>query len=188
VLKVPFCSTISGYDEVVSTDCECFLMRECRNCALCIAAFKVHLSVQVHRSREGGVFKSRLTAMRGELLKSPYLIELGALHLNLADAKENTSSVTELVGEFSCDPENSTPTLSCKLLESGTLDFDLTCSICLVSTFSLYGFPFTRLGNIRAVTQGIVSLCPSYLYTFMILCSISIMSHVICLVITGNSV
>jgi len=90
---------------------------------------------KVHGSKEGGVFKSRLMAMRGELLKSPYLVELGALHLNLADAKENTPSGAELVGEFSCDFENVSPTLSCKLLGSATLDYDLSCPICLETLF-----------------------------------------------------
>lgn len=90
---------------------------------------------KVHRSREGGMFKSRLMAMRGELLKSPYLVELGALHLNLADAKEHTMSESELVGEFSCDFESTSPTLTCTLADSATLDFDLSCSICLDTLF-----------------------------------------------------
>lgn len=89
--------------------------------------------VQVHRSREGGIFKSRLMAMRGELLKSPYLVELGALHLNLADAKEDTvMSESELIADFSCDFESSSPTLTCILVDSARLDFELSCSICLV--------------------------------------------------------
>ncbi|KAG0578392.1 hypothetical protein KC19_4G019300 [Ceratodon purpureus] len=103
---------------------------------------------KVHRSREGGIFKSRLMAMRGELLKSPYLVELGALHLNLADAKENTSPVTDLVGEFSCDFEAFSPTLTCKLIESATLDFDLSCPICLVCilwSISLFFFPVNQM-------------------------------------------
>lgn len=81
------------------------------------------------------MFKSRLMAMRGELLKSPYLVELGALHLNLADALESTSSMTDLVGEFLRDFESFLPSLTCKLIGSATLDFDLTCPICLVCTF-----------------------------------------------------
>jgi E3 ubiquitin-protein ligase BAH len=96
--------------------------------------------VQVHRSGEGGLFKSRLMAMRSELLKSPYLVELGALHLNLADAKEDTvMSDSELVAEFSCDFESSSPTLACTLVDSARLDFDLSCSICLVH---ISGLPF----------------------------------------------
>ncbi|XP_024392630.1 probable E3 ubiquitin-protein ligase BAH1-like [Physcomitrium patens] len=90
---------------------------------------------KVHKSREGGILKSRLMAMRSELLKSPYLVELGALHLNLADAKEDTSSVADLVGEFSCNFDSSSPTLSCTLVDSATLDFDLSCPICLDTLF-----------------------------------------------------
>jgi len=101
----------------------------------CIENF---LYVQVHRSREGGIFKSRLMAMRSELLKSPYLVELGALHLNLANARDHTMSVSELVGEFSCDFESSSPTLTCTLVDSATLDYDLSCAICLVLTVGFF--------------------------------------------------
>ncbi|KAG0589557.1 hypothetical protein M758_1G027700 [Ceratodon purpureus] len=91
---------------------------------------------KVHKSREGGIFKSRLMAMRSELLKSPYLVELGALHLNLADTKEDTvMSDSELVAEFSCDFDTSSPTLTCTLVDSARLDFDLSCSICLDTLF-----------------------------------------------------
>lgn len=83
--------------------------------------------------------------MRSELLKSPYLVELGALHLNLADAKEDTSSVADLVGEFSCNFDSSSPTLSCTLVDSATLDFDLSCPICLVCTFGLHFAPSTLI-------------------------------------------
>jgi E3 ubiquitin-protein ligase BAH len=93
------------------------------------------LHVQVHRSREGGLFKSRLMAMRSELLKSPCLVELGALHLNLADAKEDTvMSDSELVAEFSCDFESSSPTLACTicLVYISGLPFAITRCVSLV--------------------------------------------------------
>ena len=76
-------------------------------------------------------------AMRSELLKSPYLVELGALHLNLSAAEQETISLNEMVGEFSCDFESSSPTLTCCLLGSAKLDFELTCSICLVRELNL---------------------------------------------------
>lgn len=115
---------------------------QCRNWDIVILDYSSEscLHVQVHRSGEGGLFKSRLMAMRSELLKSPYLVELGALHLNLADAKEDTvMSDSELVAEFSCDFESSSPTLACTLVDSARLDFDLSCSICLVH---ISGLPF----------------------------------------------
>jgi len=90
---------------------------------------------KVHRSREGGIFKSRLMAMRGELLKSPYLVELGALHLNLAGAEDQYMPESEYVGEFSCDFESSSPSLTCTLVDSATVNFDLSCSICLDTLF-----------------------------------------------------
>jgi len=90
---------------------------------------------KVHSTKEGGLFQGRLLAMRSELLKSPYLVELGALHLNLSVAEQETISLNEMVGEFSCDFESSSPTLTCCLLGSAKLDFELTCSICLETIF-----------------------------------------------------
>lgn len=68
-------------------------------------------------------------------MKSPYLVELGALNINLADAKEGFPTEMESVGEFSCDLESSSPTLTCKLQASATLEFDLSCSVCLEPLF-----------------------------------------------------
>jgi len=103
-----------------------------RNSEIVFSIENFILYVQVHRSREGGILKSRLMAMRGELLKSPYLVELGALHLNLANGTDPSMSESELIGEFSCDFESSSPTLTCALVDSANLDFDLSCPICLV--------------------------------------------------------
>lgn len=94
--------------------------------------------VQVHQSNiNGGAFRRRLVAMRGELLQSPWFVELSALHLNLADSRALPSPVNYGLGEFSCDFESDTPTLSCRVLESARLEFVLNCSICLVSGASV---------------------------------------------------
>lgn len=96
--------------------------------------------------------------MRSELLKSPYLVELGALHLNLSAAEQETISLNEMVGEFSCDFESSSPTLTCCLLGSAKLDFELTCSICLVREVNLLrSAPQVRVYWIKRIRD-----CPSY--------------------------
>lgn len=96
--------------------------------------------------------------MRSELLKSPYLVELGALHLNLSAAEQETISLNEMVGEFSCDFESSSPTLTCCLLGSAKLDFELTCSICLVREVNLLrSAPQVRVHWIKRIRD-----CPSY--------------------------
>lgn len=100
-----------------------------------ISGSELHPHKQVHGSTEGCLFKSRLMALRGELLKSPYLLELGVLHLNFVDAEENLSAETEPLGEFTCDLDCCSPTLTCKVGESTSLEFDLLCSICLEPLF-----------------------------------------------------
>lgn len=103
-----------------------------------ISGSELHPHKQVHGSTEGCLFKSRLMALRGELLKSPYLLELGVLHLNFVDAEENLSAETEPLGEFTCDLDCCSPTLTCKVGESTSLEFDLLCSICLVRVIRLF--------------------------------------------------
>lgn len=90
---------------------------------------------KVHQSNNGGVLKRRLLALRGELLQSPWILELTALHLNLADTPAMSSPVIEGLGEFSCDFESDSPTLYCTILESARLEFGLNCSICLDTVF-----------------------------------------------------
>jgi len=89
---------------------------------------------QVHHSNEGLVFRGRLLAMRSELMQSPWLIELAALHINLAKSMNDSPQLTEAAGEFSCDFDGAAAILSCNLLDSVKLDINLTCSICLVSS------------------------------------------------------
>ncbi|KAH9565863.1 hypothetical protein CY35_04G099600 [Sphagnum magellanicum] len=90
---------------------------------------------KVHHSNEGLVFRGRLLAMRSELMQSPWLIELAALHINLAKSMNGSPQLTEAVGEFSCDFDGAAAILSCNLLDSVKLDINLTCSICLDMLF-----------------------------------------------------
>lgn len=116
----------------------------------------VRKSLQVHQSSNGGVFKKRLLALRGELLQSPWILELTALHLNLADSREMSSPVIEGLGEFSCDFESDSPTLFCTVLESARLEFVLNCSICLVRPSSDQS---KRILATSSVTRNVKLLC-----------------------------
>lgn len=87
---------------------------------------------KVHLSRRGRAFKSRLQTLHAELLQSPWLVELIALHLNL---KVNDSASSEILAKCAYNFESSKPTISCTLPDSANVEIDLTCSICLEMVF-----------------------------------------------------
>eukprot|EP00246_Nothoceros_aenigmaticus_P018251 TRINITY_DN9479_c0_g2_i2.p1 TRINITY_DN9479_c0_g2~~TRINITY_DN9479_c0_g2_i2.p1 ORF type:complete len:353 (-),score=38.02 TRINITY_DN9479_c0_g2_i2:25-1083(-) len=78
--------------------------------------------------------KSTLLAMRIELLQSPWLIELCALHMNLSDLPANIA-LPEGRRDVICDFRSDSPTVSCTLFDSVKLEVELTCSICLEIIF-----------------------------------------------------
>ncbi|CAK9206679.1 unnamed protein product [Sphagnum troendelagicum] len=90
---------------------------------------------KVHHSHEGSAFRGQLLAKRSELMQSPFLIELAALHLNLGKSRNSSPLLNEAIGNFSCDFDDAAATLSCTLLDSMKLDINLTCSICLDTLF-----------------------------------------------------
>ena len=71
--------------------------------------------------------------MRVEILQSPWLYELMALHINLREAKANMGSAPLQLDGFSLIFDNMKPSLSFELFDSIKLNIELTCSICLVS-------------------------------------------------------
>lgn len=79
---------------------------------------------------------SKLQAKRIELLKSPWLIELCAFQINATSTDGGDSS--EIYGgcSFSFNmTDMNEPSITCSVLKSVNLDFNLTCAICLDTAF-----------------------------------------------------
>jgi E3 ubiquitin-protein ligase BAH len=95
---------------------------------------------KVHSSVKGRNFKTKLQAKHIELLKSPWLIELIAFQINTRDPEHG--HIGEIFPECSCDFTDSDPVITCTLLDSVKLEFNLTCPICLVSSNSAGNFRF----------------------------------------------
>uniref|UniRef100_A0A0D6R0C5 RING-type E3 ubiquitin transferase n=1 Tax=Araucaria cunninghamii TaxID=56994 RepID=A0A0D6R0C5_ARACU len=88
---------------------------------------------KVHRSVNGRDFKIKLQAKHIELLKSPWLIELGAFQINTRDSGHGY--IGEIFPECSCDFSGTDPVITCTLPDSVKLEFSLTCPICLDTVF-----------------------------------------------------
>jgi len=88
---------------------------------------------KVHSSVKGRNFKTKLQAKHIELLKSPWLIELIAFQINTRDPEHG--HIGEIFPECSCDFTDSDPVITCTLLDSVKLEFNLTCPICLDTVF-----------------------------------------------------
>ncbi|KAG8097687.1 hypothetical protein GUJ93_ZPchr0013g34626 [Zizania palustris] len=90
---------------------------------------------KIHGSVSGRDFKSKMQTNHIELLQSPWLIELGAFHLNC-----NSLDMDEPIGffkndffnNFSCDLTEARPLMTMALSETMKYEYNLTCSICLV--------------------------------------------------------
>lgn len=79
---------------------------------------------------------SKLQAKRIELLQSPWLIELCAFQINATSSRGEDSS--EIYGGCSVNfniTDMNGPSITCKLLKSVNLDFNLSCPICLDTAF-----------------------------------------------------
>lgn len=91
---------------------------------------------KVRCSNKNNNLGSKLQAKRIELLKSPWLIELCAFYINASSTVGGDSS--EIYGgcSFSFNiTEMNEPSITCSLLKSVNLDFNLTCPICLDTAF-----------------------------------------------------
>ncbi len=71
--------------------------------------------------------------MHIEILQSPWLCELMALHINLRESKINSRKAPALFEACNLTFNDDKPSLTCELFDSVKIDIDLTCSICLVS-------------------------------------------------------
>ncbi|KAK4777118.1 hypothetical protein SAY86_005806 [Trapa natans] len=101
---------------------------------------------KVHGTVNGKIFKSRLRAEHIELLQSPWLIELGAFYMN---CRGSNAGCNGGLGQssFYFNPEG--PVMIMSLPDSMTVEYDLTCAICLVSSIPLSArarsFPFSYI-------------------------------------------
>ena len=94
---------------------------------------------KVHSSVNGSDFKRKMQAEHIELLQSPWLIELAAFYLNFNESDEDSC---EISGQFSCDLRINEPVMTLNLPDSISMkmEYNLTCSICLVRVRSSFQF------------------------------------------------
>ncbi|KAK7392324.1 hypothetical protein VNO78_20758 [Psophocarpus tetragonolobus] len=90
---------------------------------------------KIHYSKQGQLFKSKVQTMHKEILQSPWLCELIALHINLRETKTNSIGVSALFDGCYLTFKDGKPSLTCELFDSIKIDIDLTCSICLDTVF-----------------------------------------------------
>uniref|UniRef100_A0A2N9J2D6 RING-type E3 ubiquitin transferase n=1 Tax=Fagus sylvatica TaxID=28930 RepID=A0A2N9J2D6_FAGSY len=90
---------------------------------------------KVHYSKQGQAFKSQAQSMHIEILKSPWLCELMAFHINLRESKINSRNAPALFDACNLTFNDGKPSLTCELFDSVKVDIDLTCSICLDTVF-----------------------------------------------------
>ncbi|XP_068660930.1 probable E3 ubiquitin-protein ligase BAH1-like 1 [Aristolochia californica] len=90
---------------------------------------------KIHYSKQGQAFRTQAHRMHIEILKSPWLCELMAFHINLRESKDKRAVAKGFFDDCSLQFDECKPTLSCSLFDSIRCDIDLTCSICLDTVF-----------------------------------------------------
>jgi len=98
------------------------------------------LILQIHGSVSGRDFKSKMQTEHIELLQSPWLIELGAFHLNCDDPDADESG--GFFNNFSCDLTGAQPLPTMAISETMKYEYSLTCPICFVRCSSLTSILF----------------------------------------------
>ncbi|KAK7277732.1 hypothetical protein RJT34_22747 [Clitoria ternatea] len=88
---------------------------------------------KIHYSKQGQLFRSKVQVMHKEILQSPWLIELFALHINLREIKSRGAPV--LFDGYYVSFKDGKPSLTCELIDSVKINVDLTCSVCLDTVF-----------------------------------------------------
>ncbi|KAK9146947.1 hypothetical protein Sjap_006850 [Stephania japonica] len=87
-------------------------------------------------NKQGQAFISQAQIKHIEILRSPWLCELIAFHINLRESKHaKRRTVPDLFDGCSLAFEFEKPILSCALFDSVKVDIHLTCSICLDTVF-----------------------------------------------------
>ncbi|KAI3693523.1 hypothetical protein L1987_76467 [Smallanthus sonchifolius] len=84
---------------------------------------------KIHYSKHGQAFRSQVQSMHMEILKSPWLCELIAFHINSKETNRKAYEGPSLVFN------DGKPSLSCELSDTFKIEIDLTCSICLDTVF-----------------------------------------------------
>ncbi|KAE8767792.1 E3 ubiquitin-protein ligase BAH1 [Hordeum vulgare] len=103
---------------------------------------------RVHGSVSGRDFRSKMQTEHTELLQSPWLIELGAFHMNC-----DSSDIDEPAGffkngffkNFSSDLTATHPVMTMAISETMKYDYNLTCPICLDTIFNPYALSCRHL-------------------------------------------
>lgn len=115
----------------------------------------IWIILQIHGSVSGRDFKSKVQTEHIELLHSPWLIELGAFHLNCndPDADEPVGFFkNEFFKNFSCNLTGAQPILTMAISDAMKYEYSLTCPVCLVRCSSLsfifYVLLFFRIENV----------------------------------------
>lgn len=85
----------------------------------------------MHSSVNGRNFKSKLSSEHIEILKSPWLIELGAFYKNFIEP--NSGKSDEFSSPISCNLCSAEPAMTLTLSDSMRLEYTLKCAVCLVS-------------------------------------------------------
>ncbi|XP_066372172.1 probable E3 ubiquitin-protein ligase BAH1-like 1 isoform X3 [Miscanthus floridulus] len=93
---------------------------------------------KIHGSVSGRDFKSKMQTEHIELLQSPWLIELGAFHLNCDDSDADEPGAGGFFKNFSCDLSGAQPLLTMTISETLKYEYSLTCPICLFAVETLH--------------------------------------------------
>ncbi|RDX89030.1 E3 ubiquitin-protein ligase BAH1, partial [Mucuna pruriens] len=90
---------------------------------------------KIHYSKQGQLFRSKVQTMHKEILQSPWLCELIALHLNLRETRVGSREAPSLFDGCYLTFDDGKPSLTCELFDSIKIDMYLTCSVCLDTVF-----------------------------------------------------
>ncbi|KAI3732454.1 hypothetical protein L1987_63659 [Smallanthus sonchifolius] len=90
---------------------------------------------KIHDTKQGQAFRSQVQSMHMEILRSPWLYELIAFHINLSDRKGTMGKDSEIFEGFGIIFNDGKLLFSCDLSHAVKLEIDLTCSICLETFF-----------------------------------------------------
>ncbi|XP_066372143.1 probable E3 ubiquitin-protein ligase BAH1-like 1 isoform X1 [Miscanthus floridulus] len=126
---------------------------------------------KIHGSVSGRDFKSKMQTEHIELLQSPWLIELGAFHLNCDDSDADEPGAGGFFKNFSCDLSGAQPLLTMTISETLKYEYSLTCPICLGSLLwklcmlSLQGIFFLSSVCLNICVLILTSICDDFFHS-----------------------
>ncbi|PON76235.1 Cdk-activating kinase assembly factor [Parasponia andersonii] len=110
---------------------------------------------KVHCSMKGQKFRLEAQVKDLDLLKSPWLFELMAFHINLRENKDETKDSFPVLFDCLLHMDGEKPHLLVTLFSSISLNLDLTCPVCLETVFDP------------------ISLSCSHIFCYMCACSVA---------------